>query len=153
VSWADRILGIVLGLILGIGVVVVFVFVFSEETVDAPSISRETTRAEQGNRGGGSGGEGRPSPPSVATVRIVGGAPPAAGPAELRYRKGELVRLRIVSDQSVSLQLLGYGPPFTAPAGRPTVRRFNASKAGDFGLVVLPSHIDVARISVDGPGS
>jgi len=34
----DRVIGIVLGLILGVAVVVVFVFVFSEQTVDAPSI-------------------------------------------------------------------------------------------------------------------
>jgi uncharacterized membrane protein required for colicin V production len=34
----DRVIGIVVGLILGIAVVAVFVFVFSEQTVDAPSI-------------------------------------------------------------------------------------------------------------------
>jgi hypothetical protein len=34
----DRIIGIVLGLILGIALVAVFVFVFSQDTVDAPSI-------------------------------------------------------------------------------------------------------------------
>jgi hypothetical protein len=34
----DRLLGIVLGLALGIAIVAVFVFVFSQETVDAPSI-------------------------------------------------------------------------------------------------------------------
>lgn len=36
--WGDRILGIVLGLVIGIAIVAVFVFVFSEETVDAPSL-------------------------------------------------------------------------------------------------------------------
>ena len=36
--WGDRILGIVLGLVIGIAIVAVFVFVFSEDTVDAPSI-------------------------------------------------------------------------------------------------------------------
>jgi hypothetical protein len=34
----DRVIGIVIGLILGVAVVAVFVFVFSEQTVDAPSI-------------------------------------------------------------------------------------------------------------------
>ena len=34
----DRVLGIVLGLALGLAIVAVFVFVFSEDTVDAPSI-------------------------------------------------------------------------------------------------------------------
>jgi hypothetical protein len=34
----DRWIGIVLGIVLGIAIVAVFVFVFSEDTVDAPSI-------------------------------------------------------------------------------------------------------------------
>ena len=34
----DRVLGILLGLALGLAIVAIFVFVFSEETVDAPSI-------------------------------------------------------------------------------------------------------------------
>jgi hypothetical protein len=37
-SRSDRIIGIVLGIILGIAIVAIFVFVFSEDTVDAPSI-------------------------------------------------------------------------------------------------------------------
>ena len=36
----DRVLGIVLGLALGLAIVAVFVFVFSEDTVDAPSIDQ-----------------------------------------------------------------------------------------------------------------
>lgn len=35
---ADRAIGIVVGLVLGLLVVALFVFVFSEDTVDAPSI-------------------------------------------------------------------------------------------------------------------
>ena len=35
----DRIIGIVLGIALGIAIVAIFVFVFSEDTVDAPSIN------------------------------------------------------------------------------------------------------------------
>jgi hypothetical protein len=41
VPWRDRLLGILLGLVIGIAVVAVFVFVFSDDTVDAPSIERE----------------------------------------------------------------------------------------------------------------
>lgn len=37
---SDRLIGIVLGIVLGIAVVAIFVFVFSEDTVDAPSIDR-----------------------------------------------------------------------------------------------------------------
>lgn len=35
---SDRLIGIVLGIVAGIAIVAVFVFVFSEDTVDAPSI-------------------------------------------------------------------------------------------------------------------
>lgn len=37
-SRGDRALAIVLGVVLGVAIVAVFVFVFSEDTVDAPSI-------------------------------------------------------------------------------------------------------------------
>jgi hypothetical protein len=42
VSRGDRVLGILLGLALGLAIVAIFVFVFSEDTVDAPSIDERT---------------------------------------------------------------------------------------------------------------
>lgn len=36
----DRFLGIVLGLVIGIAIVAVFVFVFSEETIDSSQLER-----------------------------------------------------------------------------------------------------------------
>ena len=36
----DRLIGIVLGVLLGLAIVAVFVFAFSEDTVDAPSIDQ-----------------------------------------------------------------------------------------------------------------
>ena len=42
----DRILGILLGLVLGVAIVAVFVFVFSEETVDAPSLDQDRPQQE-----------------------------------------------------------------------------------------------------------
>ena len=39
--WRDRLLGIVIGLVIGLSIVAVFVFVFSDETVDAPQIEQE----------------------------------------------------------------------------------------------------------------
>ena len=147
-SWTDRILGIILGIILGVGVVVVFVFVYSEQTVDAPSISG-SAKENRGRKPHPSSPSSRAQPP-VATVRVIGGAPPASGPPVLEYRKGDQVRLRIISDQTELLQALGLGINVTAPAGRPVTREFKASKTGDFPLVVAASHIDVARISIGG---
>jgi hypothetical protein len=47
----DLWLGIVLGLVLGVAIVAVFVFVFSEETVDAPRLEQnQTPTGRPGNR-------------------------------------------------------------------------------------------------------
>jgi hypothetical protein len=146
VRWRDRVIGIVLGLILGVGIVTGFVFIYSEQTVDAPSIS-----AEGGGGKAGGGGHGSGSPPPVATVRVIDGAPPASGPAELHYRRDEVVRLRVVSDAAVGIELIGYGIDRTIAAGKPALIRFKASKPGNFPLVVAASRIDVARITVGAP--
>ncbi len=42
----DRLAGIVLGIALGLAIVAIFVFVFSEDTVDAPSLD-EAARPER----------------------------------------------------------------------------------------------------------
>jgi hypothetical protein len=146
VRWRDRAIGIVLGLIVGVGIVTAFVFVYSEQTVDAPSISG---RGGDGQARGGGGG--KPSPPPVATVRVIGGAPPASGPAELHYGKGDLVRLRVVSDGTVGVELMGYGIDRTVEAGKPATISFKASKPGNFPLLVTASHIGVAEIRVGAP--
>jgi hypothetical protein len=43
----DRVIGILLGVLLGIAVVIVFVLFGSEETIDAPSIDRSEPAAER----------------------------------------------------------------------------------------------------------
>jgi hypothetical protein len=144
--WRDRVIGIVLGLVLGVGIVTAFVFVYSEQTVDALSISGKGG-GEQARGGGG----GKPSPPPVATVRVIDGAPPVSGPAELHYGKGELVRLRVISNGTVGVELVGYGIDRTIEAGKPAMISFKASKPGNFPLVVTASHIGVAEIRIGGP--
>jgi hypothetical protein len=152
VRWRDRVIGIVLGLILGVGIVTAFVFVYSERTVDAPSISAKSGGGAA--RGGGKGQpspRSKPSPPPVATVRVINGAPPPSGPAELHYGKDELVRLQVISDGTVGVELMGYGINRTIEAGKPAMISFKAGKPGNFPLIVTASHIDVARITVGGP--
>jgi hypothetical protein len=145
VRWRDRVIGIVLGLILGVGIVAGFVFLYSDETVDAPSISN-------GEGGGGRSADGNSrSRPAVATVRVIDGVPPASGPAVLQYRRDDLVRLRVVSNGAVDVELIGYGIERAIPAGEPTLITFKASKPGSFPLVVAASRIDVARITVGAP--
>ena len=43
---SDRLLGILLGIAIGIAIVAIFVFVFSEDTVDAPKIDSGAPTAE-----------------------------------------------------------------------------------------------------------
>jgi hypothetical protein len=147
--WRDRLIGVVLGVALGLGIVVLFVFVFSEQTVDAPSLSSLPSRTHQ--RQGGAKKPAHDTTPPVATVRVIGGAPPPSGPAQLDYRTGDLVRLSVVSDATIDVGLLGYGIERTVQADRPTTISFRASKRGSFPLLVTASHIDVARLTVAGP--
>jgi hypothetical protein len=143
VRWRDRVIGVALGLILGVGIVTGFVFIYSEETVDAPSISANGEASGGRDASAGSG-----SPPPVETVRVVDGVPPTSGPAELAYRRDEIVRLRVISDSTVAVELTGYGIDRRISAGKPALIRFKASKPGDFALVVTPSQIHVARVTV-----
>jgi hypothetical protein len=158
VGWRDRIIGIVLGVGVGVGVIIAFVFFLSEQTVDAPSLSG--TRPAAGAKHGGGGATGRrpagpgqpqqPAAPQIATVRIIDGGPPASGPAELHYRTGDEIRLNVLSNTSLEVQLTGYGVARTIPTDEPTEIDVRAKRPGTFALIVADSHIDVARISVSG---
>jgi hypothetical protein len=139
--WADRALGIALGLVIGVGAVVAFVFLGSQQTIDEPGIEgggeRTTTTA--------------PQPPGKApVVRIVGGAPPSAGPVDLRFKRGDRVRFKAVSDAAVVLEVDRYGVSRDVPANEPIVITFPAKKAGEFAVINSANHIAVARLIVSG---
>jgi hypothetical protein len=52
VPWGDRAIGIILGLALGIAIVAIFVFVFSEETIDNAGLEGgSATQTEQTGSG------------------------------------------------------------------------------------------------------
>jgi hypothetical protein len=155
VDWRDRTIGIVVGAVLGVGIVIAFVFVLSDQTVDAPSLSGvSTTSAPAQRKPGGSPPKSEPTPkptPPSATVRVIGGAPPPSGPAELHYRRGENIGLRVISDSDLELRVTGYGVRWTVgPSHAGSMFNFRASRTGTFAVIVAGSHIDVARITVDG---
>ena len=141
-NWKDRTLGIVLGVLLGAGIVAVFVFEFSEETIDEPGLSGRAENRADGNGGGGDDGGGA----GVEVVRVIGGKPPASGPAQLTYEQGDRVRIQVISDGAVTLVLQGYGISRAVPAGEPTLIEFEASRTGNFPL--LSGTIGVAQIRV-----
>jgi hypothetical protein len=152
--WGDRIVGVIVGLVLGVAILAVFVFVFSEETIDSASISSGGAAAsESGGRGGSHGdrqGGGKPEPGSVAaSVQVVGGAPPESGPAHVDASQGDTVTLTINSDVPVSVELIGYGITRSIPASSPTQIRFKASRPGNFALINTATHIAVAQLRVN----
>jgi hypothetical protein len=140
--WLDRIIGVFLGLVLGIGVIVVFVFKGSEGTIDAPRISGI--------------GTGQPRPglplasPRVPLVRVIAGAPPSSGPVRLDFKQGRMARFVVGSDQEIGIEIPGYGVSRTVGPGR-TLIAFKASKRGQYPVVVSASHIDVATLHVARP--
>jgi hypothetical protein len=139
-SRLDRILGIAVGLVLGVGVVTAFVFLGAEETIDDPALS-----GDDGARDSEGGTQ-----PAVAEVRITGAAPPEGGPARFDYEPGDQVRLRVASDQTVDVELIGFGVTRQVRAGRPELIELAASRSGNFPLVIAGSNIAVAEIRIEG---
>jgi hypothetical protein len=148
-SRIDRAVGILAGLVLGVAIVVVFVFFGSEGTIDAPRIEHGQA-ASTSKHGQRQPPKPKPQGPRTVTasVAIAGGAPPASGPAQVEAGKGDRVRLEVRTDGAVGVELLGYGITTTVETGKPTVIAFRATKTGNFPLIVADSHIAVAQIRV-----
>ena len=77
---------------------------------------------------------------------MIGGAPPPAGPARLRFHQGDRARFRIETDAPVGIEIPGYGIAETAESG--TVVSFKARRSGQFPVVVAASHIGIAELRV-----
>jgi hypothetical protein len=138
--WLDRIVGVVLGLLLGLAVIVVFVFKGSEGTIDAPRISGIDTGQPQPSRP--LGGATR-----LPLVQVIDGMPPPSGPVRLAFKQGGTARFVVDSDQRIGIEITGYGVSRTVGPGQ-TVVAFRAKSLGQYPIVVAPSHIDVATMRV-----
>lgn len=170
--WADWIIGITVGIVLGLGVLVYFVFVHSEGTIDAPSINGgaagQTTTAgggesepspapgsseePAGGKGGqeaGEGGAGGGETPSkqVPVVKVIGGAPPTgAGPKQLTFHKGERVKFEIDTDEPFSFEIRGLG--VTKSISTSSIISFKATKGGQFPVISTTTLIGVADLLI-----
>ena len=140
--WLDRVIGVLLGLLLGIGVIVVFVFKGSEGTIDAPRISGINTGVPRAGLPLGG--------PRLQLVRVIGGAPPQSGPVRLDFKQGHRARFLVDSDAAIGIEIPGYGITRTVGQGRTQVS-FKASKHGQYPVVVAGSHIDIANLNVTRP--
>jgi hypothetical protein len=125
--------------VLGVGVVAAFVFLGSEETIDAPRLSN----------GDGSSGT-QPPAAGLPIVRVVGGAAPAAGPAELEVQRGARARFRVVSDEPSVIGVPGYGIRRRVDGSQ--VVGFRASRAGRFEVIVAGSGVLIASLRVTSLG-
>lgn len=172
--WTDRILGIVIGLVLGLGVLVYFVFVHSEGTIDAPNVNggaaagQTTTGTQPGTEGGAQppaseggakpsagegtgkpGGEGgaKPSKP-VPVVKVIGGAPPTdSGPKQLTFHKGEKVRFEIDTNEPFSFEIRGLGIEESIEGS--SIISFEAKKTGQFPVIASATLIGVADLLIE----
>jgi hypothetical protein len=174
--WTDRVLGIVLGLVIGLGVLVYFVFVHSEGTIDAPKVNESaagqttTTARPEGSEANqpahpgsstegteeGPTGEGAAKPPAkkptkqVPVVQVIGGAPPTnSGPKQLTFHKGEKVRFEIETSEPFSFEIRGLG--IKQSIEESSVISFPASKVGQFPVIATATLIGVADLLVKPP--
>jgi hypothetical protein len=90
---AELTLGIALGVLLGVAIVVGFVFLGSEDTVDAPSIKN---------------GSGAPAPAPAPMTIVLRNAKPVGGVQRLEYKQGQRVRFSVSSDVADEIHVHGY---------------------------------------------
>jgi hypothetical protein len=154
--WTDLVLGIVLGLAIGLGVLVYFVFVHSEGTIDAPNI-----------KGGGEAGQTtvpqgesttsvpqpeaqkpvKKEPKPIPVVKVIGGAPPTdSGPKQLTFRKGEKVRFEIETDEPFSFEIKGLN--IKQSIEESSIISFKATEAGQFPVIASATLIGVADLRI-----
>jgi hypothetical protein len=163
--WTDRILGIAVGIVLGLGVLVYFVFVHSEGTIDAPKVDSSGS-AESGQTLPGEGAPsehpGSPEKPTEASskpkqerkkarpvpvVKVIGGAPPiGAGPKQLDFTKGEKVRFEIDTNEPFTFDIKGLG--ITQSIEKSSIVSFKATKAGQFPVISTTTLIGVADLLI-----
>jgi hypothetical protein len=166
--WTDRIVGILVGVLLGLGVLVYFVFVHSEGTIDAPKVnegkpgtttgeaelpahpgSPEEPAEEGGGKQEGAGGKhgGGGKPRLIPVVKVVGGAPPeGSGPKQLHFTKGEKVRFEIETSEPFSFEIKGLG--ITQSIEGTSTISFKATKAGQFPVIATATLIGVADLLI-----
>ncbi len=163
--WIDRIVGILIGVVLGLGVLVYFVFVHSEGTIDAPKVNEgkagATAPADSGSaegeaagkpgaqgqsNGGGKAGTGT-GLRQVPVVKVIGGAPPeGSGPEQLHFTKGEKVRFVIDTSEPFSFEIKGLG--ITQSIESTSTISFKATKAGQFPVIATATLIGVADLLI-----
>lgn len=110
--WTDRILGIAVGVLLGLGVLVYFVFVHSEGTIDAPKVNSSESAQTTGTAGGESlPGEGESNEGNGALPAHPGSP---EKPAEGEPKPGEGEAAKPQKKPAPVVKVIGGAPPIGA---------------------------------------
>jgi hypothetical protein len=159
--WTDWIVGVVVGVVLGLGVLVYFVFVHSEGAIDAPKVNEgtagTTTGSGESNPPAHPGSPEEPATPtakepqkkpkSIPVVKVIGGAPPTgSGPRQLHFTKGEKVRFEIETSEPFSFEIKGLG--ITQSIESTSTISFKATKTGQFPVIATATLIGVADLLI-----
>jgi hypothetical protein len=138
----DLVIGIVAGVALGIGAVILFLFLESRSAIDEPSIAGRgltiTTPKLQRRA---------PRRAHVTTVRVKGGGPAGKIP-DIRAHIGKRVRFRVTSDSAITIAVEGLGVSGDVPAGGTRELSVVPRRTGEFPVLVAASDIGVARLIV-----
>lgn len=123
-----------------------FVFVFSEDAVDAPSI----------DEGGGStatepGSPTAPQEQAEGEVIEVEGGQPVGGIKEIEVNSGGEVKLVVRSDLAEEVHIHGYDLSKRVEAGGSVSFDFEADLEGVFEVELEQSHVQIAELTVS-PG-
>jgi hypothetical protein len=158
--WLDWVLGIGIGLVIGLGVLVYFVFVHSEGTIDAPKVNEggttagqtptrsqpETTHQPEEEKPA----EAKPPVRQVPVVKVIGGAPPTdSGPKQLTFRKGEKVRFEIETDEPFAFEIRGLN--IKQSIAESSIVSFKATRVGQFPVIATATLIGVADLQIKPP--
>jgi heme/copper-type cytochrome/quinol oxidase subunit 2 len=160
-GWTDRLLGIAIGILLGLGVLIYFVFVHSEGTIDAPKVNSSGSAQTLPAEGTLPAHPGSPEEPAeeapkpkneptkmpVPVVKVIGGAPQiGAGPKQLNFTVGEKVRFEIETNEPFTFEIKGLGVTQSIEAS--SIVSFKATKAGQFPVISTTTLIGVADLLI-----
>lgn len=144
---SDRRLGIGIGLLLGVAAVILFVFVLSDDTVDAPAVN-DTTRAQTTTGDQPKTKPEKPAEPPLPTIEVVGGQP-TGGVETLEVDKGETVEFLVRSDVAEHVHVHGYDLFEDIAAGGNVKFSFVAEIDGIFEVELEDSATQIAELRVN----
>jgi heme/copper-type cytochrome/quinol oxidase subunit 2 len=176
--WADRIVGILVGVVLGLGVLVYFVFVHSEGTIDAPKVNEGKAGTTAGDEGGAGaelpahpgspdepaearagakqGGAGKPSGGRQGTterteaipVVKVIGGAPPTGSGPKQLHFTKGEKVRFEIDTSEPFSFEIKGLGITQSIESTSTISFKATKTGQFPVIASTTLIGVADLLI-----